>query len=64
MQITAHKTVDRRSMKTYYNSPCRVLYKTKTGSRASLGGYDLIERMRKEGRLIAAWSTSTGKALA
>jgi len=51
-------------MKTYYNSPCRVLYKTKTGSRASLGGYDLIERMRKEGRLIAAWSTSTGKALA
>ena len=51
-------------MKNYWDSPCRVLYKTKNGLRASLGGYGLIERMRKEGRLIAAWSTSTGKALA
>ncbi len=51
-------------MKNYYSSPCRVLYKTENGLRASLGGYNLIERMRKEGRLIAAWSTSTGKVLA
>jgi len=51
-------------MKNYYHNPCRVLYKTKTGKRASLGGYGLIERMRKEGRLIAAWSTSTGKVIA
>lgn len=48
----------------YYNQPCRVSYRIKGGARrTTLGGYGLIARMRAEGRLIAAWSTSTGKSL-
>jgi hypothetical protein len=49
---------------TYWSAPCRVAFRTKTGVRIRLGGYDLIARMRREGRLVGAWSTSTGKALA
>jgi hypothetical protein len=41
-----------------------VAFKTKTGVRIRLGGYGLVARMRDEGRLVGAWSTSTGKALA
>jgi hypothetical protein len=48
----------------YWSAPCRVAFRTKTGVRIRLGGYALIERMRKERRLVGAWSTSTGKALA
>jgi hypothetical protein len=44
--------------------PCRVAFRTKTGVRIRLGGYDLIARMRREGRLVRAWCTSTGKLLA
>lgn len=51
-------------MNSYYNSPCRVLYQTKRGTVSRLGGYDLIHRMREQGRLLGAWSTSTGKAIA
>ena len=51
-------------MNNYWNSPCRVMYRTKAGARTSLGGYGLIARMRAAGRLIAAWSTSTGKLIA
>lgn len=46
----------------YWRAPCRVMFKVKNGTRTRLGGYDLIARMRAQGRLIAAWSTSTGKA--
>ena len=45
----------------YYRQPCRVMYSTKRGNVVRFGGYGLIKRMRESGRLIAAWSTSTGK---
>jgi hypothetical protein len=48
----------------YWFAPCRVAFRTKAGVRVRLGGYGLIARMREEGRLVGAWSTSTGKALA
>jgi hypothetical protein len=48
----------------YWSAPCRVAFRTKTGVRIRLGGYGLVARMRDEGRLIGAWCTSTGKALA
>jgi hypothetical protein len=47
--------------KGYYLQPCRVMFKTKRGHTTRLGGYGLIERMKAQGRYIAAWSTSTGK---
>lgn len=47
----------------YYRSPCRVVFKVKNGYRARLGGYQLIDKMRSEGRLIAAYSMSTGKQI-
>jgi len=50
--------------KSYYSAPCRVAYRTKRGVVLRLGGYGLIERMKQEGRLIGAWSTSTGKTIA
>ena len=43
--------------------PCRVLYKIKNGKRCTLGGYALIAKMEKAGRLLGAWSTSTGKSI-
>lgn len=48
--------------KAYYQQPCRVTYKTMRGSVTRYGGYGLIARMEEAGRLIGAWSTSTGKA--
>ena len=48
----------------YYRQPCRVSYRTKAGTTSRLGGYALIARMRNSGRLIGAWSTSTGKTIA
>jgi len=45
----------------YYKQPVRVLYRTKRGTVMRLGGYGLVARMRAAGRLVAAWSTSTGK---
>ena len=51
-----------RNTKSYYSAPCRVMYRTARGSVVRLGGYALIARMRAEGRLVGAWSTSTGKA--
>lgn len=49
----------------YYRQPCRVCYRRADGRRVSrLGGYGLIERMRAAGRLIAAYSTSTGRSIA
>ena len=47
----------------YYKQPARVMYRTKRGTVMRLGGYGLIARMRDAGRLIAAWSTSTGKEI-
>ena len=51
-------------MTDYWDQPCRVMYRVKNGTRTTRGGYGLIARMQREGRLIAAWSTSTGKTLA
>ena len=49
----------------YYRLPCRVCYRRADGHRVSrLGGYSLLERMRATGRLIAAYSTSTGRRIA
>jgi len=48
----------------YWSAPCRVAFKTRKGVRIRRGGYGLIARMRTEGRLVAAWSASTGKTLA
>ena len=49
----------------YWSSPCRVMYRIAGGrTRTTLGGYDLIKRMRESGRLIRAWSTSTGTVIA
>ena len=45
----------------YYKQPVRVMYRTTRGNVMRLGGYGLIACMRDAGRLIAAWSTSTGK---
>ena len=47
----------------YYKQPVRVMYRTVRGNVMRLGGYGLIARMRGTGRLIAAWSTSTGKEI-
>jgi hypothetical protein len=44
--------------------PCRVAFRTKTGVRIRYGSYALVARMRREGRLVRAWSTSTGKEIA
>jgi hypothetical protein len=46
------------------NHHCRVAFRTKTGVRIRFGGYGLVARMRREGRLVRAWSTSTGKEIA
>jgi hypothetical protein len=46
------------------NHPCRVAYRTKTGVRIRYGSYELVARMRREGRLVRAWCTSTGKEIA
>ena len=48
----------------YYSNPVRLVVRTKTGKRAYLTGYAAIQRARDQGRLIAAYSTSTGKVLA
>ena len=48
----------------YYNQPVRVMYRTARGTVTRFGSYALIERMRASHRLIAAWSTSTGKGIA
>jgi hypothetical protein len=48
----------------YYNQPVRVMYRTARGTATRFGSYALIERMRATHRLIAAWSTSTGKGIA
>ena len=54
-----------RNMNKYYDAPCRVMYRITSGrTRTTLGGYDLIKRMRDSGRLIRAWSTSTGTVIA
>ena len=45
----------------YYQQPCRVIYRTKRGITQRLGGYALIAKMSDAGRLVAAYSTSTGK---
>jgi len=56
---------DTEMRQNYYNAPCRVQYSIAGGrTRTSMGGYGLIERMRSQCRLIAAWSTSTGKSIA
>ena len=47
--------------KEYYQKPCRVMYHTKRGVTQRLGGYALIQKMREAGRLVSAYSTSTGK---
>ena len=49
--------------KEYYQQPCRVMYHTKRGVTQRLGGYALIQKMREAGRLVSAYSTSTGKKL-
>ena len=54
-----------RNMNKYYDAPCRVMYRITGGrTRTSLGGYDLVKRMRDSGRLIRAWATSTGTVIA
>jgi hypothetical protein len=59
------KNTETRNMNKYYESPCRVMYRIAGGrTRSTLGSYDLIKRMRDSGRLIRAWSTSTGSTIA
>lgn len=44
------------------NKPVRVYIKTSTGNRTYYGGYHLIKKYKESGRLICAYSTSTGKS--
>lgn len=46
------------------NAAIRIRIKTAAGNRTYFGGYHLIEKYRALGRLICAYSTSTGKAIA
>ena len=57
--------IDMNRTDAYYRQPCRVCYRRADGRIVSrLCGYGLIERMRAAGRLIAAYSTSTGRSIA
>jgi hypothetical protein len=48
-----------------HTQPVRIRIKTKTGIRRTYyGAYSLIAKYRASGQLVAAWSTSTGKAIA
>jgi hypothetical protein len=59
------KNTETRNINKYYDSPCRVMYRIAGGKhRTTLGGYDLIKRMKDSGRLIRAWSASTGSVIA
>jgi ribosomal protein L16/L10AE len=58
--IEASTTQRRKQM----NAPVRIRIKTSTGNRTYFGGYHLIAKYRDLGRLVCAYSTSTGKSLA
>jgi len=51
-------------LRQYYRRPVRIMIRTRTGYRTRYCWYDAIARAREAGVLVAAWSTSTGKALA
>jgi hypothetical protein len=65
MQKTKKQRRNKMKNESYYKRPVRIYFKTKTGKKITrLFYYNEIEKKRKAGTLLGAWSTSTGKSLA